>query len=74
MGNTFRGGQDNPHRKALIRFGESTRELPNLSIQCFESRHYDCIGVVHGIIRDQSGTEPANKCECKCHAKGGDID
>lgn len=61
MGNTFRGGRDQPHRKAIIRVGESKKDLPALSIQCFERRHTECDGGVGFWVK---GDEP---CECKCH-------
>jgi len=65
MGNTFRGGQDRPHRKTVTVIGPSTKELPNLSFQCFESRHPECSGTVHSAVR----FENTGPCECKCHKR-----
>ena len=59
MGNTFRGGQDNPHRKGKIVVGSPTKDLPALSIQCFERRHTECEGHL--------GFMASDKCECRCH-------
>jgi hypothetical protein len=51
------GGRD------LMRYGSPfDKEMPALSIQCFESRHTACQGRCDPF-------EPQTVCECDCHAK-----
>jgi len=58
---TRKGGQDHPHKKGIIHVGTSSKELPALSIQCFENRHGDCKGSCEPF-------QPED-CECSCHKK-----
>jgi hypothetical protein len=55
-----RSGGDRSLKLGPARAGEK-RELPSLSIQCFEQRHGDCCGRV--------GFFPG-PCECPCHKRG----
>jgi hypothetical protein len=55
----FRGGQDNPHKKIKIKIGETEKNLPALSFQCFEQRHLECDG--------EAGFISPEKCGCACH-------
>jgi hypothetical protein len=43
------------------RYGVSNKELPALSIQCFEQRHSECSGYCLPF-------EPSTPCECNHHA------
>jgi hypothetical protein len=72
MGNTFKGGRDQPHKKIRILIGSSNKDLPALSIQCFENRHSECIGFlslnIFEAMKPRSNLK-SEKCECRCHKK-----
>jgi hypothetical protein len=48
--------------KRKVITGPTTKELPALSIQCFEQRHSECSGKCLPF-------EPETDCECEHHAR-----
>jgi len=65
----FKGANMNAHtragRKKILIFSHEADGIvkPNVSIQCFESRHNDC----NSIVQEMGMFRGGKVCECPCH-------